>query len=261
MNSIGRGRKKKRSIFGFIILFLIILFSILNIFKVQPLHSALFGISGPILKAKDTLLIPFSGITTYFSSKTDLEKENKELKEEINMLRVEVLSSEIVRSEYRSLLAQDVSTEDRIAKVVFKPPFSSFDNLILSGDFNDGDLNQKVFYENVVLGEIESINGSNATVRLYSAAGNKTPAKLPNGVEFEVEGKGTGRYSITLPRDVEIEVGDPISYPHEKIVLLGAVNIVAPTEDDLFKTVLFNIPIDFADINYVRIGKPLNVLE
>jgi cell shape-determining protein MreC len=148
-----------------------------------------------------------------------------------------------------------------MAKVVFKPPFSSFNNLILSGSFDQSKVGQKIFYRNIVLGEIFEVKNNTAVVKLFSASGNVTPAELVSGEQFEVHGKGTGRYEMVLPKAIEIEEGDSIVYPHEKIVLFGFVNKVFSTEDDLFNKILFNIPVDFADLNYVRVGEPLDIFE
>ena len=167
-----------------------------------------------------------------------------------------------MKTEYQSLLKQSNKDENEIiAKVVFKPPFSSFNNLIISNDSGTITEGQKIYYQNVILGEVVDVSDEFATVKLFSASGNSSIAKLTNGNEVEVVGRGTGQYEIILPKEVDVSENDPIIYPENEIVLFGLVNKVFATEDDLFNKVLFNIPIDFARVNYVRVGAPLDILE
>lgn len=267
MTNFQRSRKDKGGKFKIIIITLIILFLILNYFKLTSFHTFGFFVSGPVLKTKEVILSPFNNFFAYFKSKQELEEKNKELEKEISNLKIEVLSSEILRFEYQSILKetenskQETEQSVEIAKVILKPPFSSFDNLVLGGQFDQSDLNQKVFYRNIFIGEIVEITNKTAIVKLASASKNISPVKLSDGNLFEAIGKGYGQYEITLPKDVEVKVGDPVAYPENEIVLFGVVNKVVTSEDDLFNKVLFNIPIDFAEINYVRIGTPLDVLE
>jgi cell shape-determining protein MreC len=256
-----RGRKK-RSGFKIIILFFVILFLVLNYFKVTPFHSTVMSFSVSALKTKDSVFSPFNNFFSYFSSKKSLENESDELKKQISDLKLETLSNEILKYEYKTLLQQvDKSSEDqKIAKVLFKPPYSSFNNLIISSQ-KDISIGEKVFYQNIILGEVVEINSQEAIVKLYSSSGHKSVSKLNNGNEFEVVGKGSGQYEMVLPKDVEILENDPVIYPAEEIVLFGIINTIFATEDDLFNKVLFNIPVDFADINYVQVGKPVNILE
>lgn len=261
MTPINR-RKKRGGKFKYLILILIVLFGVLNYLKVQPFHPFVFKTSVQVLKIKDTVLTPFSSFFDYFNSKKKLAEENESLKKEINNLKIDVISSQALKIQYQNLSGQIAdSKEARIAKVLLKPPFSSFDNLVLFGEFNEDDLGREIFYENIVLGKIESIEEKSAIARLFSATNSIVTGQLKDGNQFEVFGKGTGRYEMILPKDVEIVKGDPVVYPFGQVVLLGVINEVVSTEDDLFNKAIFNIPIDFADINFVRIAEPKNILN
>lgn len=265
---MNRGRKKKRVGLKIIIVIIILLFIATNIFKWTPFHSFGLKITEPVLKIKDMTLSPFNNFFSYFKSKRDLETKNEELEKEIANLKIEVLSSQILEFEHKDLLEQVIVNSDNdlvesveIAKVISRPPFSSFDSLLLSGNFDDTKIGQKVFYRNILLGEIVDVTPTVATVKLNSASGNTFIGRLGDGSEFEILGRGSGQYEMTLQKGVDIKQGDPIIYPEEKIVLIGIVNQVFATDDDLFNKVLFNIPINFKDLNYVRIGQPMDVLE
>ena len=264
MSITPRSKRKRKSVFKLVLLVLFILFLILNYFKWQPFHSILFPLSGSVLKTKEVVLSPFANVFSYFDSKKRLEEEKDKLKKEVTDLKMQALSFEILKFEYKNLKNQfddKNGSSVEIGKIILKPPFSGFDNLVIGGEFDESKIGQKVFYRNIILGEIVEVRGDNAIVRLYSASGNSSSAKLKDGNLFEVVGKGYGQYEMTLPKDIEIEEGDPLIYPDNEVALFGIVNKVFSTDDDLFNKVLFNIPIDFAEINYVRIGYPLNILE
>lgn len=267
MTNIQRSRKKGGRGFKFFITFLFVLFLVFNYFKWTPFHNFVLNISSPVFKVKDVALSPFDNLFSYFKSKKELEKRNEELEKEISNLKIEFLSSEILKYEYQSLVNQglenkeDSETQIELAKVILKPPFSSFDNLLISGDFSENIIGEKVFYRNIFIGEIKDIKNRTAVIQMASASGNKTPAKLKDGKMFEVVGRGSGQYEMTLPKDVEVKEGDPIIYPEEDVVLFGIVNKVFATEDDLFNKVLFNLPVDFSDLNYLQIGEPFDILD
>jgi cell shape-determining protein MreC len=251
MQGIQRSRKEKKSVFKITILVLFILFLVLNFFKWQPLNSVILSVSTPLLEIKEVIYKPFSGFFDYFGSKKKLNEENDILKKENSNLRLQVLTNILVESEYNNLIKQNISSELEFAKVILKPPYSSFDTMIISGNFDESKIGQKVFFQNIILGEVVEVRQNTAIIKLYSASSNKTVAKLTNGNQFEVIGKGSGQYEMILPKDAVIKEGDPIIYPDENIVLFGAINKITSTEDELFQKVLFNIPVDFKDINYV----------
>jgi cell shape-determining protein MreC len=258
MQNIQRSRKEKKSVFKITLLILFILFLVLNYFKWQPLNSVILPLSKPLLEAKEIIYKPFSGFFDYFGSKKKLNEELENLKNENSNLRLQVLTNIIIESEYNDLIKQSTTSEIEIAKVILKPPFSSFDTMIISGNFDQSKIGQKVFFQNIILGEVVEVRKSSAIVKLYSASSNKTVAKLSDGNQFEVIGKGSGQYEIILPKDAVIKEGDPIIYPDENIVLFGAINKITSTDDELFQKVLFNIPVDFKDINFVTFSPILN---
>lgn len=223
----------------------------------------ILSVSGPVFNIRDKVSEPFNNFFSYFENKKKLEEENDSLRREILNLKIEILSSQTLKSEYDSLRGQIKEGDDNatVSKVVLRPPFSGFDNLILNGNFSDSNIGQKIFYRNIVLGEIVEVRGDTAIAKLLSASGQSNVGKLKDGNQIEIFGRGSGQYEIILPKDLEVSEGDPIIYPDNEIALYGVVDTVFSTEDDLFNQVLFNIPIDFSDINYVRIDNPLDVLE
>lgn len=265
MNVVGIKKRKKGKFFKISISLIIVGFIVFNLFKIPVFHSVTNSIATPIFSFKDFALKPFSNFFAYFQSKQNLADEKDELEKEITRLKIQVLSDQAIRSEYNDLLKQSSndnnSLGERFAKVVLKPPYSSFDSLLLSGDFSNIENGTKVFFENVILGEIVDHSNTSANVKLYSASGNTFVGELPSGNQVDVVGLGLGRYEITLPKDLEVSAGDVVSYPSENIVIIGSINEIFSSDDELFNKVLFNIPIDFSQMNYVRIGSPLNMLE
>jgi len=263
MTMIQRSSKPKKKFYKIVILILFVMFLIFNYFKIEPLHKITLTISSPVFKIRDIVSKPFENFFSYFANKKELEQRNEDLKKENTGLKIEILSFENLVNDYKEVLKQtkEGEVEIEIAKVLLKPPYSSFDSFTIAGNFDNSSVGKKIYYQNIILGEIVEVSSITAIVKLYSASGYKTVAKLKDGNQFEIIGKGSGRYEMILPKDIKITENDPIFSPENNIVMFGVVNKISATEDDLFNKVLFNIPIDFKNINYVRIGKPLNVLE
>jgi cell shape-determining protein MreC len=224
MQGIQRSRKEKKSVFKITLLVLFILFLVLNYFKWQPLNSFVLNVSEPILELKEKIYQPFAGFFDFFGSKKKLNEEVENLKKENSSLRLQVLTNIVVESEYNNLIKQSITSEIEVAKVILKPPFSSFDTMIISGNFDESKTGQKVYFKNIILGEIVEVRQNTAIVKLFSASSHKTVAKLTDGNQFEVIGKGSGQYEMILPKDAVINEGDPIIYPDDEIVLFGAIN-------------------------------------
>lgn len=253
---MGREKKgnRREKIFKNTVLFLFVVFIIFNALKVPFLNSVSLSISKNFFLGRDVVLKPFNNLIENFNSKRVLIEENKDLKKQLKNLELKLLSSEISTEEYKrySELIED-GNEKKILKVLLKPPVSSFDNLVVTGEIEDSDIGKRIYFKNVILGELVEKNDDMGIVKLYSTPENILNAKLTSGEQIEIIGKGSGRYEAVLSKDIEINEGDPVIFPDQEIVVLGVVNKVIQSEDDLFNNILFNIPIDFREIDFVEI--------
>lgn len=251
---MGKRVKKKDKAFRNTILVLLVLFFVLNIFRIPVFNSFGLTVSKYFLLGRDVVFAPLNTVTQYFQSKDALIQENEELQKELIDLKIVSLTNDVLENQYQELLSfSEDGTSKALAKVLLKPPYSSFDTLIVTGDFSAISDGTKVFYKNIILGEISEHTSDVATVRLYSASGNTSVAQLESGEQIDVIGRGSGMYEILLPKDIEISEGDLILFPDQDIVMFGVVNAILESQDDLFNEVLFNIPIDFRDINFVEL--------
>jgi cell shape-determining protein MreC len=253
----GKGVKRREKFFRNFVFLLFLTFLALNVFKIPVFHSVGLSFSKYFLLGRDVVFSPFTTMLSHFQSKEDLLKENDSLSDEVSTLKIRLLTNEIIERDYKELLLLQEGRDGggKFAKVLLKPPYSSFDNLIIIGNLEGIDGGDQVFYQNIALGDIFTVNGDIATVKLYSASGHSLTAKLLSGEQIDVMGKGFGRYEATLSKDIEVKKGDPIVLPDKSVIILGVVNEVSQSDDQLFNKILFNIPVDFRDINHVSVEK------
>ena len=191
-----------------------------------------------------------------FTSKQNLVLENKHLNETIANLRQENSQLKTIETLYNKILEISTTTKEQLVlPIISKPPFSPYDTIILSynpkvaiGDF--------VFYENTLLGYVDSIKDPHISVRLFSAS--KTENKFyvdRTSNPITVSGIGSGNLYAQIPKDFDLNVGDilidDLTHRH-KIAVVSSID----GEDALsFKYVYFKIPVSFYNISFVSILK------
>lgn len=252
---IYRQRNKKKINGTKVIIGLFISFLILRIFNVTFFGDFFTNTTNTILESKMTIFSPLKNSLLYFKSKKELSLENEKIKNENFDLKLSSLTQQATEAEFNEFkkLYANISTSTSTVKVLLKPPFMPFDTIRIAGNINTYEIGNLVFFQNVVIGTLVENTNSFGTVELFSTPGKKTPAII-KGTQFEANGLGGGRYEMEVPKDFEVQVGDTILYPHEKIILLGVVEQSEVREDDLFKKIYFNTPVPLDSLSYVTIG-------
>jgi cell shape-determining protein MreC len=249
-------QKNKRSTLGIkIVIFCVVLFALFRIFNINLTDGVLKNGFNYVFESKSAALSPLRNALVYFQSKKNLEESHKKLLAENTDLKLDVLTGQAMTQEFESFKSQftEFATDTAPIKVILKPPFMPFDLVRLSGNLENYAEGSPVFYKNVIVGTLKEKTNRYGTVELFSMPNRITPA-LIKGVQFEAKGLGGGRYSLEVPKDFDIKEGDPILYPNERVILLGAVEQLESNEEDLFKKVFFNLPIPLDSISYVTIG-------
>jgi len=258
MMMIRRNKSKKITIIFFITVIFILILSFLNFVLPQKITNVVFA---PFFRIKEIVFMPFSTLSTKFKDKNNLENRIKELEEENARLKISQIAQTFVNKQIEDYnLEMEKSSKGMISKVLNRPPYSAYDTLlILKGEHNIevGDI---AFVRGVYIGDVESTDLYTATIKLRSASGQKTLVRLSQ-IEIEAEGKGGGQFSIKVPKDADIEVGEAVTVPMLNYSLLGAVGQVVEDPMITFKTVYFSIPVSFQDMDFVSIFKKHSVLE
>ncbi len=252
-----RKKDKKRFSVFILVIIIIAIFVALNIIWPQKVSRSIFV---PILNSKNFVSGVFSNMFVGFKDKKALEERVSFLEEENSKLKISLLSQSFTNSQIEDYNVElEQKTQGMISKVLNRPPFSPYDTLlILKGD-NNIEVGDSVFIRGVYIGEIEQSDLHTAVVKLKSASGNKTVVRVSD-IESEAEGKGGGQFTIKVPKDVVITIGEAVMFPDLNYALLGSVGHVVEDPMATFKTVYFSIPVAFQDMNFVSIIKKDSVL-
>lgn len=152
-----------------------------------------------------------SGVGAMFAEKAELLRERDALQVERDALLLENTSLREAVEEYREL------TEDgEIAQVLARPPLTPYDVLIVDRGSDHGiAVGDRVFAEGgVPVGLVADVSTHEARVTLFSSGGYETYGWVgedKNAVTFV--GQSMGAFYVTVPRDVEIVVGDTAYMP------------------------------------------------
>ncbi|TSC58242.1 MAG: hypothetical protein Greene041679_143, partial [Parcubacteria group bacterium Greene0416_79] len=143
------------------------------------------------------------------------------------------------------------------AAVLLSPPKTVYDTLVLDAGRLEGvAAEDEVRVGAVSLGTIRSVFGETALAELHSAPGRKTPIRILHRgapVPADAVGEGAGTFRVTLPRTVEVEIGDPIVLPGRDAVLFGTVGALRGGDTNSFRTIYFKHPVSLWSLFFVDI--------
>lgn len=248
-------QRNKNKISGtkIIIGFFVLIF-ILRLFNVGIIVRIFDAPINYILESHAAILSPFKNTVVYFKSKKELESKVQALEEQNINLKLENLLQNTMEQEYEYFkLEFQASSTGQLYKVILKPPFTPFDNIRITGNFDAKQIGDLVFYKTILIGKITEKNTHYATVALFSTPDKITQVVI-KGTQFEAKGLGGGRFVLEVSKEFEISEGEPIIYPEQRILILGVTEFIESKEEDLFKKVYFNVPVPISTISYVTVG-------
>ena len=258
--------KKKKLVY--VLLSVFILF-ILFYFRSSVFNGLAFVshvIFRPVLVVGNSLGEKLGNLSSYFSSKNSLYKENKNLKFQLDENNAKM-------SNYDSILAENISLKeilgrlpavagkDEKAKMILsailsKPNQSPYDTLIIDAGVKQGlQTGNMVFgMGNVPIGVIAEIYPNSSKVVLFSSSGEKTQAVVSGGDIFiDVVGRGGGNFEIILPRDFTPIKGDEVVLPGITPYVLGVVETIISDPRDPFIKALLTSPVNIQELKFVEV--------
>lgn len=231
-----------------------IFFIILSLFTVF-FKTIIQGVASPILNIHSGIFSSIGNLSGYFQSKNELQKINKELTEQNQDYKIQLLTLESVQKENEILKSQlnFIVPEHKtaVAKIITKPPFSPFDTFVINSN-DQIKKDQKVFYKKLLVGRIIETYTNTAIVKLHSSSDEKVPIQLL-GNEFEAEGQGNLSFKIKIPKSLVVEKNTPI-YSSETNSILGVVQTIYSDEASAFQDIYFKYPININDLDYVEVS-------
>jgi rod shape-determining protein MreC len=212
------------------------------------------------------LISPFWGIESVASeaitSKSSLVKENDELKQKLDALassdaQVNELTQE--NNELKELLGRTTIHNRILTAVVKRPPFSAYDTLVIDGGSDEGVAKNDIVYAlgSIPMGKVTEVAAHSAKVTLFSNPGQQYDVLIGSkDIEASAVARGGGVYEVTLPRDADVKVGDPVSIPSVYSNTFGTITTVIAVPSRAFSTVLFNSPVNVNQLRWVPVDHP-----
>jgi rod shape-determining protein MreC len=259
MNYHLRSDRKFRKIWLIpVIIIAIILFLIIS----SPLQRALGGtlnyLSYPFWKAKATFSNRVSHGEALWRSRLSLVEDNKALRKELARLELNLETLPFLEEEnknLKALLDRGALHENLPALVLARPPQTFYDVLIIDVGKNSGlEGGEIVYFESIVLGEVEEVNAKTSKVRLYSSSGVETEAFVERiDLPVLVTGRGGGNFKARLPQESPIEEGDFLTIVGNPNRLLGQVEAIEANPKDSFKRILLRYPVNLSEIQWLAV--------
>jgi len=236
----------------FILILLLLVFS-------NGFRNLFINIGKPVWNIKNSGTALVTNAQVLVRSKTDLLKENKNLNNKIQQLELEMRLEDVFKERAVELekLLSIKSPNSVVSRVLSKPPYSPYDSFLLDKGSNDGVEPGDLVYSNgnFLIGSIKSVSTNTAKVELFSSPNRTMLVEIGNSISTEAEGYGGGNFIVKLPRELEIQVDNPVYYPNSNISIIGFVRAIESKPKDPFKLVYIKIPFNINEIKWVEIIK------
>ncbi len=249
MNYHSSIKKTKRDSKTFFLFFFIVIFGLVVF---TPLSSLFHTITARLKTSNLSYTV-----ISFFSSKSALLREKEALLKKNAELILISLERDILLAENLELKknTETHTSSKAVAKVLLHPGFSPFDTFIIGRGKDAGiELGDLVRSHGLILGEISEVKERTSRVTLFSSSGNTFPVTIgKQHFEVEAKGLGGGTFETLLPKNIEIELGDTAVFAFNTPRLLGTVQEIEIDKNGIFKKVLFSLPININNIEFVTI--------
>lgn len=256
MNYLQRNRSKHSYLKQILVLIAIFVSSALLL----PLLDGLFvSVFAPVWRTENTVIRSMREGVAHLNSRKNLVAENVHLKEKVSSLELQVDSLELElnkESTFLELIERKSLSGAVVASVLTYPPQTPYDVVVIDAGANDlVQVGSKVSLpEGPILGYVAEVFPSTARVRLFSTSGEETNAVLErHNVATTLVGFGAGTFKISIPRDIEVEVGDRILSTDTEASLIAVVEEIRVEPTDSFKTILARSPANIFGVRFLFI--------
>ncbi|MDP2593572.1 MAG: rod shape-determining protein MreC [bacterium] len=251
---------KKRKPLRFSILLLVFFGVVLiGLRLIGPLEKrgALYTVATPFWKISDFVLEKTTAMRAAFASKEILEKENKTLRLEKESFLFEWLYIDKIKAENEELkrMLGREKPEEVLAAVLSGPPESAYDTLVIDAGLSLGFQKGNLVLSGVsAIGVLEEVYKHTSLVRLFSSSGTSLPARFgTSDLRVQMYGKGGGNFEISLPKDMEAEIGENIFLPGMDNYLLATIETITDKDTEAFKTLLLRSEITLSTVRFVTV--------
>lgn len=235
----------------------VVIIILLNFLSPHALSGTVQWIGTPFWSFGESVRDVIYSTSNFFKTKNSLISENKSLREKNTKLKMNLLNQEAIIKENKKLneiLNRDKNKNIILGYVISWPPSSPYDTLIIDVGMNQGvEKKDKVFFNDLVIGEIYDVFDHTSLVYLFSTNGSKSDVVLNEKIPVTAEGIGGGNFIIKLPKGIDVKNGDKILLPDTNVSPFGIVEYVETKPSDAFQNVFFRSPFNIFDIKEVHV--------
>ena len=178
--------------------------------------------------------------------RSELVKENQDLKQQLALYNAEASSSKAVfleNDELKAMLGRSAKIQNLVlAYVIRRPPGAGYDYMIIDvGKSENVSVGNLVYSDgSVSIGQVREADLHTAKVELYSSPGTEYDALIgANHIPVEAVGQGGGFFSASLSREAGVVNGDEVIIPAISSTPLGYVRAVISDPVQPFEKILF----------------------
>ncbi len=256
-------KSKPKNKFNYkLFLFVFLIFVIfMSIFFRDFFRNTIHITMEPVFYLKNTGLDSMNYFSRFFIFKNSLIKENQELKNELDSLRLVKMDYDILLRENEEIKADlgRIFTERKIiSSILSKPPQIPFDTLLLDAGSESGvSLGDKVYIsDSVIIATITEVTPKTSIATLFSNGSQETEViSSRTGSNFVIKGDGGLNFKVEVPRDTDIIWGDTFLYPNLRSSVVATVYFVDSNLQSSFKTIHLKVPTNVFQLKRVFIVK------
>jgi cell shape-determining protein MreC len=253
-----------RNFFKIILISLPVLIFVLTFSFSGSARSFVSDALSPVFSTGNFFYESFNRIPAFFSSKNSLMEENKNLSDEIENNRIDLIEYESLKYENQKLreaLKIKPAGNFAAAAIIARSPQIPLDSLFLDEGTKNGlsDGNLVLAGERILIGKIAEVSKNKSTVALNSFAGMVSYGYVARTNEpVEIKGSGGGSIEAKVPIDFDIVVGDKILVTGSLTYVAAIVGMVEEDKSSGFKNILMSLPVDISKINTVFVEPSVN---
>ncbi len=269
-----KASKKKKKI-NYFIAALALLFFILILNKSyleksdvsKYIVKASINLAKPLFYIQKKFISSEEKIAVYFKTKKELDLLNKNLQEENLKITLKLERAEMLEKDNDALLKTmgEKNQKDFLtAYVIFSPPSSNFDTLIIDRGEKDGVKKgmKAVAYENVMLGEVMETFQNMSVIKLLSYYGNNLNVLLENtNTIVSASGKGGENFEIILEKEMDVRENENIFLPNIHNFIIGKITKIEKEENMPFQKVYFRFPLNLNQLKYIRLMPGADIIN
>jgi cell shape-determining protein MreC len=193
-------------------------------------------------------------------SRTSLSEENLVLKRELEEANLKLEDQSLLEGQIqnlKNLLGRGNLSKMLPAMVLSRPPQTAYDFLIIDAGANLGlKGGEKVFFENVLLGEVEKVFDRTSRVKAFSSSGTEIHGFIErSNLPVTILGKGGGNFESKLPHEADVEEGDFVTIPaiDSHLSFIGQIEEVESNATGSFKRILLRYPFNLSALRWITV--------